>query len=302
MFHLMTHAFFKALLFLGGRHRHPRARRRAGHAQDGRPARVPAANVASRSSSARSRSSASRRSPASSRRTRSSLGARRRLVGLPAVRGRAGRRVPDRALHVPDDVPRLRRRAVRVRARALPPARGTRAGRLDAMHGRRARRARGHRRAGSSSRRFWQLLADFLDPVARAARRARPRRRTRVERARRRARPRRDLRSPGCSTPRAACAVPPCAARARCSSTSSTSTSSTTCSSTGRPSRSRARSALRRAAADRRLARATGGARAARRAASAAPRPASSAPTRSRSPRRRRPRPRLPRARDERAG
>ena len=27
MFHLMTHAFFKALLFLGRRHRHPRARR-----------------------------------------------------------------------------------------------------------------------------------------------------------------------------------------------------------------------------------------------------------------------------------
>ncbi len=36
MFHLMTHAFFKALLFLGAGHRHPRARRRAGHPQDGR--------------------------------------------------------------------------------------------------------------------------------------------------------------------------------------------------------------------------------------------------------------------------
>ncbi len=33
MFHLMTHAFFKALLFLGGRPRHPRAHRRAGHPQ-----------------------------------------------------------------------------------------------------------------------------------------------------------------------------------------------------------------------------------------------------------------------------
>ena len=38
MFHLMTHAFFKALLFLGRRDRHPRARGRAGHPQDGRPA------------------------------------------------------------------------------------------------------------------------------------------------------------------------------------------------------------------------------------------------------------------------
>ena len=31
MFHLMTHAFFKALLFLARGHRHPPPRRRAGH-------------------------------------------------------------------------------------------------------------------------------------------------------------------------------------------------------------------------------------------------------------------------------
>ena len=33
MFHLMTHAFFKALLFLAAGHRDPRGRRRAGHPQ-----------------------------------------------------------------------------------------------------------------------------------------------------------------------------------------------------------------------------------------------------------------------------
>ena len=36
MFHLMTHAFFKALLFLGLGLGDPRHDRRAGHAQDGR--------------------------------------------------------------------------------------------------------------------------------------------------------------------------------------------------------------------------------------------------------------------------
>ncbi len=36
IFHLMTHAFFKALLFLGSGQRDPRDVRRTGHAQDGR--------------------------------------------------------------------------------------------------------------------------------------------------------------------------------------------------------------------------------------------------------------------------
>ena len=39
MFHLLTHAFFKALLFLAPAS-HPRAHRRAGHPQDGRPAQL----------------------------------------------------------------------------------------------------------------------------------------------------------------------------------------------------------------------------------------------------------------------
>ena len=38
IFHLVTHAFFKALLFLGAGSGHPRPRRRAGHAPHGRPA------------------------------------------------------------------------------------------------------------------------------------------------------------------------------------------------------------------------------------------------------------------------
>ena len=61
--------------------------------------------------SARSRSSACRRSPASSRRTRSSP--RRWTAARTATSSgrRARRRVPDRALHVPDAVHRLRRRA-----------------------------------------------------------------------------------------------------------------------------------------------------------------------------------------------
>ena len=43
MFHLVTHAFFKALLFLAAGHHHPPARRRAGHPPHGRAARAHAA-------------------------------------------------------------------------------------------------------------------------------------------------------------------------------------------------------------------------------------------------------------------
>ena len=39
MFHVTTHAFFKACLFLGVRLGHPRPRGRAGHPADGRPRR-----------------------------------------------------------------------------------------------------------------------------------------------------------------------------------------------------------------------------------------------------------------------
>ena len=42
MFHLVTHAFFKALLFLGAGVVIHALARRAGHAQDGRPLALPA--------------------------------------------------------------------------------------------------------------------------------------------------------------------------------------------------------------------------------------------------------------------
>ena len=73
MFHLMTHAFFKALLFLAAGHRHPRARRRAGHprawAGSGKALPHTRTRVPGRLARAR-RHPALRR--ASSRRTRSS--------------------------------------------------------------------------------------------------------------------------------------------------------------------------------------------------------------------------------------
>ena len=71
IFHLFTHAFFKALLFLGAGSVIHALQRRAGHAPDGRPARAACRGRTSRCSWAASRSPASRRSPASSRRTRS---------------------------------------------------------------------------------------------------------------------------------------------------------------------------------------------------------------------------------------
>ncbi len=72
IFHLMTHAFFKALLFMAAGVVIHHLGGRAGHPQDGRAARTHCRGRTSRSSSARSRSSASRSSRASGRRTGSS--------------------------------------------------------------------------------------------------------------------------------------------------------------------------------------------------------------------------------------
>ena len=72
VFHLMTHAFFKACLFLGCGLRHPCDGRRAGHAQDGRAAAQDADHVHDLRGRDASRSAAFRRSPDSCRRTRSS--------------------------------------------------------------------------------------------------------------------------------------------------------------------------------------------------------------------------------------
>ena len=74
IFHLYTHAFFKALLFLGSGLGDPRAGRRAGPAEHGRPQEVPAdhlLDVPDRRAGDRRRA---RFCPASSARTRSSSG------------------------------------------------------------------------------------------------------------------------------------------------------------------------------------------------------------------------------------
>ncbi len=72
IFHLVTHAFFKALLFLGRGQRHPRAGRRAGPAQDGRARAAMMTTTITFLIGALRLSRACRRWPASSRRTRSS--------------------------------------------------------------------------------------------------------------------------------------------------------------------------------------------------------------------------------------
>ena len=95
-----------------GGHHHPRARRRAGHPQHGRPARRAPAHVLG---------DADRRARA--RRDLPALGllvegldpgvcGRRQHVRPRPLRRRALRRLPDRALHVPDALPRVRRRAL----------------------------------------------------------------------------------------------------------------------------------------------------------------------------------------------
>ena len=72
IFHLMTHAFFKALLFLGAGLGDHRAAPRAGPAQDGRAAQVHADHLLDDGDRLAGARAAFRRSPASSRRTRSS--------------------------------------------------------------------------------------------------------------------------------------------------------------------------------------------------------------------------------------
>ena len=146
MFHLMTHAFFKALLFLAAgviihhlageqdiRKMGGLRKRDAVHAR-----RVPR--------SARSRSSGSRRSRASGRRTAiiSSALADGGALGYTLFVARARRRAAHRRLHLPALLPRLPRRAVRARPRARGRSRlGPRARTRGRARARRARARRG---------------------------------------------------------------------------------------------------------------------------------------------------------------
>ena len=149
----MTHAFFKALLFLAAGHRDPRLtgeqdiRKLAGVGK-----LMPLTRIGVPRRLARARRHL-RRSPASSRRTRSSPPPRPRLVRLRGLRAPGSRRVPHRPLRVPPLLHRLPRRADGVRARALPPPPRQGRAALDALDGRRARRALGRSAAACSSRR-----------------------------------------------------------------------------------------------------------------------------------------------------
>ncbi|MCK7519504.1 MAG: hypothetical protein MZV64_18110 [Ignavibacteriales bacterium] len=122
IFHLMTHAFFKGLLFLAAGQRHPRPVRGAGHAQDGRPARPHPADLPRLPG----RGAGHRRHPAawpgSSPRTRSwprpSLRGTICVWALGLVGGGA-----DRVLHVPPDLPDLLRRVALLRGDGASPPR-----------------------------------------------------------------------------------------------------------------------------------------------------------------------------------
>ena len=84
-------------------------------------------------------------------------GARRRRVRRAALRRRAGRRVPDRPLHVPHDLPRLRRRAVAPACASTcrRPHGGNGEGPcVDDLDGRRPHRARRDRRLAPVRRRL----------------------------------------------------------------------------------------------------------------------------------------------------
>ena len=225
--------------------RHPRAPRRAGHPQDGRPQPLPAVH---------DRADVDRRARA--RRRAAVLGlllegsdplrrARARRLGrLHRLGPRARGRVRDRALHVPPHAARVPRRAERLRAQARRGARGPRRGAvLDALDDRRARRSARSSPACSRSpahARHAQLpRAD--DPGARSRRPA-----TRSSAPRRwPSRSRSSASSPptrcgaGAATRRGA--SPPRRRRSSaCCRTSSASTASTTGPSTGRRPRSRA--------------------------------------------------------------
>ncbi len=152
---------------MGAGHRDPRARGRAGHAQDGRAAPADADDDGRRCASARSRSSASRRSPASSPRT-PCCPPRSRTARTARSSGCVGhlRRVPDGPLHLPDDLHRLRRPAVGVRAEHFHALKRDLVGLHDGDPGGRARRAVRGRRLARRSTTYWDGVSTWLDPAA----------------------------------------------------------------------------------------------------------------------------------------
>ena len=135
-----------------GRDRDPRARRRAGHPQDGRPPRRVAAHLPVHADRV---ARAGRDLPVRGLLVEgldSRVRARERHVRDRALRRRSDRRLPDRALHVPDDLPRVARRPLAVRARAPARHEPRRGAVLDVRSGRGARRALRHRRLGPDRR------------------------------------------------------------------------------------------------------------------------------------------------------
>ena len=117
LFHLLTHAFFKALLFLGAGSVYHSVHTYEMPALGGL-LQEDADHGAARCWSARWRSRACRSSAGSTRRTRSSPPRMARVMAesraLPALRAAGGRRGDHGVLHVPDVVPGLRRRAARL--------------------------------------------------------------------------------------------------------------------------------------------------------------------------------------------
>ena len=125
MFHLMTHAFFKALLFLAAGLVIHHLGERAGHPEDGRAAPNDAEDVRR----VPDRLACARRHPAAlgllleGRHPRVGTGFRR--LRASAVRRGPRRRAADGDLQLPPGLPRLPRRAVAARAASTTTGRGT---------------------------------------------------------------------------------------------------------------------------------------------------------------------------------
>ena len=128
IFHLVTHAFFKALLFLGAGSRDPRAGRRAGHAQDGRPRASKMPDHVRDHADRRARRIAGIPPLAGFFSKDEILGRRARTSGhcrCCCASGWSSRALHDRLLHVPPAVPDLLRRvrAWRTRSRTTSTSR-----------------------------------------------------------------------------------------------------------------------------------------------------------------------------------